>query len=50
MAAIWDIQKQPQRFMLVDEPDAHIHPDLQARFADFLVRVGRKQNLQLRCR
>jgi predicted ATPase len=47
MAAIWDIQKLPQRLMLVDEPDAHIHPDLQARFADFLVQVGRRFNLQI---
>lgn len=47
MAAMWDIQKLPQRLMLVDEPDAHIHPDLQARFADFLVEVGRRFELQI---
>jgi hypothetical protein len=47
MAAMWDIQKLPQRLMLVDEPDAHIHPDLQARFADFLVQVSRRFSLQI---
>jgi hypothetical protein len=33
--------------MLVDEPDAHIHPDLQARFADFLVAVASRYQLQV---
>lgn len=47
MAAMWDIQKIPKRLMLVDEPDAHIHPDLQARFADFLIQVSRRFSLQI---
>lgn len=47
MAAIWDIQNAPQRLMLADEPDAHIHPDLQARLADFLVQVARRFQLQI---
>jgi len=47
MAAIWDIQGADQRLMLVDEPDAHIHPDLQARFAHFLVQVGHRFSLQI---
>ena len=24
-------------FLLIDEPDVHLHPDLQARFADFII-------------
>jgi predicted ATP-dependent endonuclease of OLD family len=47
IAAIWDIERSATRVMLVDEPDAHIHPDLQVRFADFLVRVARTFSLQL---
>ncbi len=47
IAAMWDIQQLEQRLMLIDEPDAHIHPDLQARFADFLVRVARRFRLQI---
>ena len=35
IAAMWEIQGTTSRVMLIDEPDAHIHPDLQARFADF---------------
>lgn len=47
IAAIWDIQNAPIRLLLVDEPDAHIHPDLQVRFADFLVRVADTFSLQV---
>lgn len=47
IAAIWDIQNSPTRIILVDEPDAHIHPDLQVRFADFLVRIAQRYKLQV---
>lgn len=33
--------------MLIDEPDAHIHPDLQVRFADFIVQLAKKFQLQI---
>lgn len=47
MAAIWELEGRSERVMLIDEPDAHIHPDLQARFADFLCRVGDRFSLQI---
>jgi len=47
VAAMWDIENTTHRVILVDEPDAHIHPDLQVRFADFLVSVARRYELQL---
>jgi predicted ATPase len=47
MAAIWEIEGREERIMLIDEPDAHIHPDLQVRFADFLVQVTEKYDLQV---
>ncbi|HEY4100345.1 MAG TPA: AAA family ATPase [Gemmatimonadales bacterium] len=46
IAAIWELQAGVPRVVLVDEPDAHIHPDLQVRFADFLVQVGDRFELQ----
>lgn len=46
IAAIWDLKSQPRRLLLIDEPDAHIHPDLQARFADFILRVSEKYSVQ----
>lgn len=47
IASIWEIEARAERIMLIDEPDAHIHPDLQARFADFLCRVVDRFLLQL---
>jgi len=47
IAAIWDIEDHPTRILLLDEPDAHIHPDLQVRFADFLLRVATRFKVQV---
>lgn len=47
IAAIWEIEKRGQRIVLIDEPDAHIHPDLQVRFADFLIAVASRFDLQV---
>lgn len=47
IVGIWDIQKTEERLLLVDEPDAHIHPDLQVRFADFLVSLASRFDLQV---
>lgn len=47
IVGIWDIQDTTPRLLLVDEPDAHIHPDLQVRFADFLVNVAERFDLQV---
>lgn len=47
IAAIWDIEGRENRLMLIDEPDAHIHPDLQVRFADFLIGVAHRYKLQV---
>jgi predicted ATPase len=47
IAAIWDVQTASMRLLLIDEPDAHIHPDLQVRFADFLKQVADKYGLQI---
>lgn len=47
IAAIWDIEKKEQRLILIDEPDAHLHPDLQVRLADFICSVAVKYKLQV---
>jgi hypothetical protein len=46
IAAIWEIEGRATRIMLVDEPDSHIHPDLQVRFAEFLVKVADRFKVQ----
>lgn len=47
IASLWEIEEANERILLVDEPDAHLHPDLVVRFADFLVETGRHFNLQI---
>lgn len=47
IGAVWELQGAPRRILLADEPDAHIHPDLQARFADFLVQAGTRFKIQV---
>ena len=47
IVGMWDIQKTAERIILIDEPDAHIHPDLQVRFADFLITVAKRFDLQV---
>ena len=47
IAAIWELQNAETRLLFIDEPDAHVHPDLQARFADFLVQVASRFELQV---
>ncbi len=37
MCNLWNLDNQPQRVLLLDEPDPHLHPELQVRFAKFLV-------------
>ncbi len=47
IASMWEVNKQQNRIMLIDEPDAHIHPDLQVRFADFVYQIVEHFQLQV---
>jgi predicted ATPase len=47
ISAIWELEGKGQRILLIDEPDAHIHPDLQLRFADFIIQVLKRFSLQI---
>jgi predicted ATP-dependent endonuclease of OLD family len=47
IAGMWELNRSPERVLLLDEPDPHIHPDLQGRLADFLVRVVDRFSVQL---
>lgn len=44
---IWEIEDHPQRLLLLDEPDPHLHPELQVRFARFLSDIARRFGLQM---
>lgn len=47
MIGMWNLDQQEHRVLLLDEPDAHIHPDLQAKFASFLCKVANDYGVQL---
>lgn len=47
IVGMWELDRQQERILLIDEPDAHIHPDLQIKFSDFLCYIAEKYNLQL---
>jgi predicted ATPase len=47
MCNLWELEEQPQRILLIDEPDPHLHPDLQLSLAEFVVRLGRDYNIQI---
>ena len=38
-AGLWTLEARKSPILLVDEPDQHLHPDLQQRFGQFLVQV-----------
>lgn len=46
ITGIWELDGQAKRFILLDEPDAHIHPDLQIKFADFICYISREFKVQ----
>ena len=46
-SGIWELDDQNERVLLIDEPDAHIHPDLQVKFADFLNTIVNEYNVQI---
>jgi len=46
-AASWEVNGAEKRVILLDEPDAHIHPDLLVRLAYFLVKLVEIYGVQL---
>lgn len=47
IVGMWELDEQPNRTLFIDEPDAHIHPDLQIKFADFLCRIEKDFSVQI---
>ena len=47
IVGMWELDQVERRVLLVDEPDAHIHPDLQIKFADFLCHIEREYRVQI---
>jgi predicted ATPase len=47
MAALWKMENRENRLLLVDEPDLHLHPELQQLLADFLVMLVEAYAVQI---
>ena len=47
IVGMWELDRIERRLLLIDEPDAHIHPDLQIKFADFLCHIEREFKVQI---
>jgi energy-coupling factor transporter ATP-binding protein EcfA2 len=47
IVGVWELDNIENRTLLIDEPDAHIHPDLQIKFADFINIVANEYNVQI---
>ncbi len=47
IVGVWELGKISKRTLLIDEPDAHIHPDLQIKFADFLYTISNTYDIQI---
>lgn len=47
IVGVWELGKISKRTLLIDEPDAHIHPDLQIKFADFLCTISKTYDIQI---
>ena len=47
IVGVWELDNIENRTLLIDEPDAHIHPDLQIKFADFINIVANKYKVQV---
>ena len=47
MCAIWNLDNQEKKVLLIDEPDLHLHPDLQQHLGAFLIQLLDKYNVQI---
>ncbi|MFZ2150343.1 MAG: AAA family ATPase [Minisyncoccia bacterium] len=47
ICAMWELENQTSRVLLIDEPDTHLHPDLQQHLANFLVKLLDKYKVQI---
>jgi predicted ATPase len=48
ICCMWDLDpEQQQKILLIDEPDTHLHPDLQQNLAHFLIQLRDKYLVQI---
>ena len=47
ISAIWELEEREERILLLDEPDLHLHPELQQNLSKFLVWITDKFSMQI---
>ena len=47
VCSLWRLENREKRILLIDEPDTHLHPDLQQNLASFIVDVMTEYNCQI---
>lgn len=47
ICALWELEDKKLRLLLIDEPDLHLHPDLQQHLAHFLIRIIERYKTQI---
>ncbi|MFA4954781.1 MAG: AAA family ATPase [Patescibacteria group bacterium] len=47
ICAMWELDDQTNRVLLIDEPDTHLHPDLQQHLGYFFVQLLDKYKVQM---
>lgn len=47
ICGIWHLEEREKRLLLIDEPDTHLHPDLQEYLAAFLLKLVDKYKVQI---
>ena len=44
---MWNVQNSDKRILLIDEPDSHLHPDLQQKLSDFIEQISKNYKTQI---
>jgi predicted ATPase len=47
VCSLWKLENREKRILLVDEPDTHLHPDLQQNLASFIVETMKQYGCQV---
>lgn len=47
ICAIWELEDKPKRVLLIDEPDTHLHPELQQHLARFITKIVERFHTQV---
>jgi predicted ATPase len=47
VCSLWRLENREKRILLIDEPDTHLHPDLQQNLASFIIDVMKKYGCQV---